>query len=190
MDDTTEGSATVLDDRWVEFREVEGWEGFVIRVQARLHRGEAQATGVTVLPVDPGSREGLTSQRLRRLPVLRLAREALAYLPAEPAELTESRPAHELLAELTPEQRERLAQDVGLKLTEQQTGVPHRPRAAVQLDRFVEAWRAAMSDPGRSTGVREAVCRHLQISTRTYDRYRKQAEAVPGLMSNREENPS
>lgn len=175
MANPSEGSATVLGNRWVEFRGVEGWEGYVIRLQARLFDGDARVTGLVVEGLTEES-AGLTSQRLRHLPVLQLAREALLYLPAEPFEGT--RPVHELIAELSPAEREQLAKDIRLG---------PRTRASVPLDRFVEVWQRVRHDPTRPTGVREAVCADLGISTRTYDRYRKQAEAVPGLMPSREE---
>jgi hypothetical protein len=167
-----------MGDRWVEFRGVDGWEGYSVRVQARLRHGEAKVTGLVVEALSDSS-PGLTGQRLRRLPVLDLAREALIYLPPEPAELIGARPVHEILAELSPAERDQLRKNL-------RQGP--RSRAAVPLDDFVKAWRAALNDPRRSTGVRAAVCAELGISTRTYDRYRNQAEAIPGLAPTREEN--
>lgn len=165
-----------LPDRWVEFRGFPGWEDHIIGVQAYLRRGDAVVTGLTVRAISD-SAPGLTGQRLRNLPVLAMGREALIYLPREPDDITDSPSVQEVLAELSPEQLEEV---------ERQLSRGPKTRASVPLDDFVAAWRSALSDPTRRTGVREAVCTALGISTRTYDRYRKQAEAVPGLAPTRE----
>ena len=109
--------------------------------------GEPRVVGLLITPNRGGADPALSGARLRSLPLRDMAR---AVMPASEDELI-----------------------AALGAVANSPAPKHDPRASVSLERFAEAWQAAYDAPVAAT--RDAVCKALAISERTYDRYRRRA---------------
>ncbi|UFU06991.1 hypothetical protein [Ruania halotolerans] len=151
-----------LEDDWVRLVDpLPGWEAYEIDLRAALVDGAPRVVGLRLEPRPGASLDEvvLTANRIRTFPLAALAAAVYHVTHLRPSGLTDALEALERAA------RELSAEKGPRAIT--------TPQAVAHL--YTRA-RAAGLAP------RAFVCEKLNISTRTFDRYKKQAKAM-GLLA-------
>lgn len=139
-----------------------GWEGFRIVGRAEVVDGEPRVTALHIDPRPGAAPEGLTSSRLRGLPLAEIATAAVR--------------GSTLTVDLETGEIEHPAEvEAALHRIAQRPAAKHDSRAVTTVETVADMWNLAY-DAGLPP--RKTLCRVLGIESRTADRYIRRAREV------------